>query len=169
LDQEGRVIDLTSIDPARGEKFSPNLFRWLKNQKRHGFSLDELVVCRADGDNGALYIGRLERDGWLSGSSLRTVLARGGRASTFACPPGFGFKLVADFWRNYERDGRCAIDPDHRQHFQGDDGRYVVSSDGTERVCTWCGLRQAKARWVKVTRKKCFAWASTPATTGDSA
>src|SRR5690606_14552200 len=54
---------------------------------------------------------------------------------------------VKDFWARYESVGRCAVDPDHSQHFLNSDSRFLENP--STRKCTWCGQEQILHRWVE--------------------
>jgi hypothetical protein len=123
------VIDLKLIDPKRHEKYSPNLFRWLRKWKKESRSTFGHLGVYVDKD-GREYVGEMRDAEWLHGSRLGTILCDGGRAMVFACAPSFGFKPVQGFWDRYVEIGRCAIDTKHNTSFQNSDGRYLISEDG---------------------------------------
>jgi len=54
--------------------------------------------------------------------------------------------ILPDFWAEYTRRGRCAIDTEHQIGFVGGNERYKVI-DGTRRVCQWCGHEQTLIKW----------------------
>jgi len=61
--------------------------------------------------------------------------------------------LLADFWSDYARIGRCAIDTDHSRHFIGGDTRWAVSGD--IRSCLWCeGHTQTLRRWTETVERE---------------
>lgn len=150
-------FDLAGIKPPHGEmdgrgKFSPNLYRWLKKQAdRCGgeYHLNRFQIYRGGSDlfarpRDVLYIGYIGNDGWFHGTRLMAVLCEGARKQIFAYMPGhvrkLGLKPVRNFWRDYRRIGRCAIDKAHTQYFAhaaSDDARWTVK--GKTRSCNWCG------------------------------
>ena len=156
-------MNLNAIDPKKqGPKFSPNLFFWMR---KNGKRLEEIKVYR--GQNGRLYIGQwFHEDGFLHGSQLNAVLCQGSREDVWAFPLvqlGGNLEIIPNFWTEYCRDGRCAIDREHAVHFyREDDTRWKYSEDGKTRECQWCGkcvqrleeytYTEKRARWVRDTR-----------------
>lgn len=142
-------LDLSAIDPRNGSKYSPNLLKWLR--KRRWWKGEDARVYRAD-DN-RLYIGVFDREGFFSGSNLQAVLCRG-RQCESGCYGRIDIKEVVDFWERYVAIGRCAIDTDHRQHFVGDETRWLV--EGNRRSCQWCGncVQELREREEIVVRRE---------------
>ncbi len=126
-------VDLSVIDPKNGKKYSPNIFRFLKKiSKRYG--LQEIGVYI---DNQKTkWIGILRDDGWFSGCRLTAVLCYGAKEQIYAHPNITGLREINDFWNEYERIGRCAIDPEHQMFFIDDNSRWLIN--GNERKCIWC-------------------------------
>lgn len=127
------------------DKYSPNLDRWLKKRKRHT-GISQSVFRDADA---ALWIGWLDEGLFLIGSRLNAVLCNGSKEDTWAYPLGRLPKMqeVSEFWNEYARVGRCAIDPTHLIHFLSRDGRFA--EDGDARTCKWCGQQQRRERYVE--------------------
>ena len=146
-DQPENGLDLAAIDPRNGPQFSPNLYRFLK-----GRGQTWATTCRVYLDmDGILRIGSLD-DGWLHGARLMGVLCYGLREQVWAHPPGSlgDLREITDFWADYLRIGRCAIDPEHRRYFIGDETRWAFSNDGHHRSCLWCGNAHQKLEtWVE--------------------
>lgn len=144
---------LTAIKPPHGEmdgsgKFSPNLYLWCKKwASRYSVGIRDahLPTVWRDG-NRELWIGRMCDDGWFTGSRLWRVLVKGGRQQIWAIQPrqAKAFKPAPNFWRTYIRDGRCAIDREHKQYWQNDDPRWAVK--GKTRTCQWCGRHKQRLR-----------------------
>lgn len=156
--------DMDAINPANGDRFSPNLFKWLG--KRRGAPIALQRVYRVTGPHtDALYIGYLDNDPppagqYLIGSNLNGVLCNGAREQIFAFPvkPTWQPVEIVDFWPRYHRDGRCAIDIEHRTSFVGDDSRWHVNGD--TRTCCWCGNAvQTLKRWTETVERS--AWVVT--------
>ncbi len=138
-----------------GAKYSPNLAKWLKRNRRWMNNLP-LVYRWQDG---GLYIGHRDDDGWFSGARIIGVLCGGKSGTVYAYPPEWGQHLVeqADFWDRYAAVGRCAIDPEHKRSFIGEDTRWLVN--GESRQCLWCGQgHQTLHRWSETVEHK--AWRS---------
>ena len=137
-----------------GDRYSPNLRKWLKSNRR-----SHLEASVFQWNDGGLYIGVMESDdGWFTGSKLWAVL-NGGRGSqqTWAHPPEWAshLKEIPDFWSKYAAIGRCAIDPEHARVWIGEETRWKV--DGDVRECLWCGNhKQTFRRWTK--NVDCSAW-----------
>ncbi|MEY2335685.1 hypothetical protein [Acidithiobacillus ferrianus] len=147
-DQHENGLDLAAIDPRNGPQFSPNLYRFLK-----GRGQTWATTCRVYLDmDGILRIGSLD-DGWLHGAWLMGVLCYGLREQVWAHLPGSlgDLREITDFWTDYMRNGRCAIDPEHKRSFIGDETRWAVHGD--ERSCLWCGdAHQKLETWVEEVR-----------------
>ena len=136
-------IDVKLINPKNHEKYSPNLYKWLK--KRDESNRQKYRVYKKD--DGVLYIGEI-LDGGLSGTRLITVLCLGSKAEElFFCDKN-QYKEVVGFWENYIRIGRCAIDPEHREYFSCAGSRFIESNEC--RVCNWCGQKQKKVITTRV-------------------
>ncbi|MBP8275317.1 MAG: hypothetical protein KAX55_00290 [Propionivibrio sp.] len=141
------TLSLRDISPAKHPGFSPNLYRYLK---RHGhFYRDGGVLDCAyrvkEGTRlaefcgaGTVMLGFLD-DGDFIGSRMMSVLCNGVGSERF-CYPGSAV-IIPGFWDQYLKVGRCAIDPEHKEHFVGVD-RFDVS--GERRVCRWCGAVQRR-------------------------
>ena len=138
-------LDIAAVHPKNGDKFSPNLWRWLnKRDHRKNARLNSLVYRNKAG---SMHIGHLDDDGWLLGSKLIRTLTEGPKAGYFAFPPD-QWTLIPDFWERYMRDGRCAIDEAHTMGFIGDDLRW--KTEGDTRGCQWCGNhRQVLRKWIE--------------------
>ena len=140
---------LAAINPRNGPQFSPNLYRFLK---RRGQTW--ATTCRVYLDmDGILRIGLLLEDGCFHGAWLMGVLCYGPREQVWEHPPGSlgDLREITDFWADYMRIGRCAIDPAHKQSFIGDESRWAIH--GNERSCLWCGnAHQRLEVWVEQVR-----------------
>jgi hypothetical protein len=89
----------------------------------------------------------------LIGARLMNVLCYGTKAESCCWVNLRGLVEVADFWPRYVRDGRCAIDPEHKGHFVGDDTRWT--KDGDTRECLWCGkAQQVLVRWTEAAERQ---------------
>jgi hypothetical protein len=143
-----------------GDRYSPNLRKWLMRDRRWMTLNLPLVYQWGDGD---LYIGRREKDdGWFTGSRLWGVLNGGGMGTVHAYPSCWSQNLteVLGFWDRYATSGRCAIDTDHSRSFIGDETRWAV--DGDHRNCLWCGQHsQSLHRWTETIDRS--AWKPDPA------
>lgn len=138
------------IHPAIHAKFSPNLHAWVKRQTSEGLPL---VATKPNERMGSIYVGQLDSDGWLIGSQLMGVLSKGAKEKIWAFhPKPQRFEFDASFWQRYQLDGRCAIDPEHRLHFVGDETRW--KTNGKIRECQWCGHHvQTKLEWSEIQHK----------------
>jgi hypothetical protein len=144
-------LDVQAIHPSRGAKYSPNLHRWL-SARAQVRQLERMKVYQRD--DGALFVGFVH-DGDFIGARLMSVLCDGAKADSWCSPQGSRFTEVPDFWERYTRDGRCAIDTEHRQWFIGDETRWSV--DGDTRRCAWCGnASQVLRRWTEAVPRE--AW-----------
>jgi len=151
-------LRLRDLMPEKSKSYSPNLYRWLR-KKGHFFTdggvlqsvfrvkpatraaetfgSDTLLIgyrCRDVDENPA------DKD--FIGVRLMATLCQGGKADSW-CYAGIADDLeeVAGFWDRYLKVGRCAIDPNHEEHFSGAD-RYSINSEA--RTCLWCGAKHRK-------------------------
>ena len=127
------------------DKYSPNLRRWLNKRERQS-GMPQSVFRDAEGTK---WIGWLDEDLYLIGSLFMGVLCNGTKEEVFAYPLNRIPKLteLPDFWGEYERVGRCAIDPEHAHYFLSRDGRYTETGDA--RTCKWCGAQHVRERYVE--------------------
>ncbi|MDH0342019.1 hypothetical protein [Chromobacterium haemolyticum] len=145
-------LRLNDIHPCKSPAFSPNLHRWMRSRGhayQNGGVADTVYRVRPDSKlattygAGTLFIGhpysQYEGDTDFSGELLIAVLCHGTKAGSF-CFAGAAPALeeVTGFWDRYLDVGRCAIDPDHKEHFIGGD-RFRI--EGDLRECLWCGAR----------------------------
>lgn len=151
---------LKHIAPAISAAFSPNLHLWMKS-RGHAYrdgGVAETVYrvlpnsrLAKEFGAGTLMIGcaydQYEGDTDFSGSLLINVLCNGSKATRY-CYPGAApsLEIVEGFWENYLKVGRCAIDPEHKEHFHGGE-RYSVIDD--VRTCLWCGEQHQKTVTVR--------------------
>lgn len=142
------------IAPARGAKYSPNLYKWLtKRDKKH--RIETSTVFRAP--DGSLWIGMIDENIFLIGSRLMAVLCHGAKAETMAYPLNKIGPLeeMTDFWDRYMAVGRCAIDPKHERYFVGQETRWLV--EGETRRCLWCGNARQRQETYHIPRKRWVA------------
>lgn len=145
-------LNLDAIAPSNGAKYSPNLYRWLTARGREYRA--RMVNVYTD-ENGTLWIGYSDDLNSFIGQKLIAVLCQGVKADS-GCWCGLGqLNVVPEFWQSYMRDGRCAIDTEHKMFFMGDETRWKV--DGDSRQCLWCGnSSQVLRRWTKTV--ECSEW-----------
>lgn len=140
------IPDMAAIHPRNSAKYSPNLYRFLK-QRQYG--LHGKVYRAADG---ALWLGVLDGP-YLLGARLMEVLCSGTNTSSFAHRVPEGLVEISDFWPTYMAIGRCAIDSAHEMSFAGDETRWRV--DGDTRECLWCGSHhQRRERYVETVSRE---------------
>lgn len=108
----GNGLELGSIDPKQHDRFSPNLFKFLK--ARSVFARLGQVYRDQDG---VLWLG-FEDSPFFVGVRLMEILCQGTKAQTAAYPNFWPLDRVENFWPEYLEVGRCAIDPMHKEHFR---------------------------------------------------
>jgi hypothetical protein len=142
-------LTLESISPKLGARFSPNLHAFLKNKRNQSILRFGRVYKDADG---VLWLGYPDAEFFI-GDRLISVLCNGARASTAAHVRVVkGLVEVEGFWNDYRHYGRCAVDPEHKMHFVGDDTRWSVKGD--QRECLWCGkATQNMRRWTETVER----------------
>lgn len=141
-------MKVDDIHPTKSPAYSPNLHAWLgRHRKVIENTQIGLTVWRAPANSrlAQLYGHGDEQlvigycfDGDFIGSKLVRVLCHGAKEQSMSytgCAKGL--EALPDFWMRYLSVGRCAIDPEHREHFIGD--RYQTTGDVRE--CRWCGAR----------------------------
>lgn len=135
-------LNIASLHPRHGAKFSPNLYAFLTHRRQAGLAPRARVWL--DGDQ-TMWLGFFDDTDSFIGARMSQVLCYGARA-TVTCPVNLGpLHEVADFWAQYLQDGRCAIDRAHQSCFVNDDSRWHAS--GNMRHCQWCG--KASQRLVR--------------------
>lgn len=144
---------LTSLSPANGPRYSPNLYKWLvKHAKRGQWVLRRHYRCD--------WLVMESEDGIVLGAKLWGILCNGVREKIWDITTDLAVVGEVDegFWQQYLQNGRCAIDPKHCHWFIDDDSRWDVTADGQMRVCLWCGkhgqylehYQEPKTRWVSL-------------------
>lgn len=135
------IVQAADISPAKGDKFSPRLYNYLRHQRMR---VDPDMRRVFKDKDGILWIGYVSNDQWFTGSRLMSVLCGVQSAGRIACYPNaavvWKLKEVKTFWQRYLKVGRCVLDPKHERHFVGDAGRYV--QENRKRTCQWCGQVQ---------------------------
>lgn len=140
------------INPRLHEKYSPNLYRYYKRHT-NGHRVYRDQVWR-DPD-GTLWLGIVD-EGCFIGVRLMHVLCDPRvRPGSYRVSQLGELTCEEDFWHSYVTIGRCAIDPDHSEHFLNAKNRFVFSNSQDRRVCQWCGSTQVLHRWMeKIERQK---------------
>jgi hypothetical protein len=152
-------FDLSAINPANGDKYSPNLYKWLRKRIK---SRDEDIRVYALKDEllgDRLFIGSFY-DGEFHGTQLGEVLRRGTKAEICCYVGRLKFMEVPDFWQRYLAIGRCAIDTKHTGWFMGDESRFIENGD--TRTCQWCGAAQYRKRWTETVERMRWELESEP-------
>lgn len=140
------MLDLSAIHPRRGDKYSPNLHKFMALRSHTLFGRYGRIYRDQDD---VLWLGFIH-DGDFIGARLVAVLCNGAKEQTGCYSPSrLGLNEVADFWQRYQADGRCAIDTAHTMHFIGDESRW--EGDEEHRTCKWCGkASQRRERWQEL-------------------
>lgn len=123
---------LAELSPEAGEKFSPNLYEYLK---KRGVWANYMRLWLDD--KGTQWLGYFDDIGSFIGARLNQVLVNGKKAEDFCYVNDMSsLKEVEGFWDAYLADGRCAIDREHEMLFL--DERWNTAADGQSRSCRWC-------------------------------
>lgn len=149
-----RTLTLERLSPSISAAFSPNLYSWM-GAKGHfykdGGVLQGVYRVQPDTrlaeffDAGTLLIGypctQHKSSSDFIGIRLISALCEGVKAGSI-CYAGAtsGLQEVVGFWDKYLAVGRCAMDPEHKEHFM--DERY--SMNGDIRTCRWCGTKHER-------------------------
>lgn len=152
---------LERVEPSQGERFSPNMYKWLKSL--HPAYLQRLRVCR--NSDGALYVVIYQfefgtNEPFFSAVRVYDVLCNGSKSILFSyTDKQLKLTELPQFWSDYMRIGRCAIDADHTQHFL--EAKHRWSQKGDDRNCTWCGkFNQTLKRWTEAVERT--NWVQSP-------
>jgi hypothetical protein len=148
-------LDLATIQPSNGAKYSPNLHQFLASPANRTMARYARVYKDKSGQR---WLGYLDND-LLIGARLTQVLCNGRKTKHFGYV-GLGTLVeVPDFWRHYQADGRCAVDPEHKMYFIGDGTRW--EGDEERRRCLWCGkAHQQRNRWTELVSRE--SWGLIP-------
>lgn len=142
----GIHFDLGCIWHTVNQKFSPNLYRFVKRHvetMKNNFPLEGFF----SNIGSEYYLGYRFRevDGKKKSEEIMavraaSVLVHGVKAqmSVYEQP----LMNAPDFWETYLRLGRCIFDPEHTVPFLHAENRYTASKN--RRVCNWCGFRQQR-------------------------
>lgn len=150
LETEGILWNgfVTDIHPRHGEKFSPNFHSWLRVHPHYTrvFRVKKIIDHSWNWTDADLLVGMLDKDDsglqWFVGARLNEILTNGSAASAGAYALGSRVEfndVTKEFWPEYLRVGRCAVDPDHQENFRKAESRY--STESGIRTCSWCGMR----------------------------
>lgn len=103
---------LQLISPKRGDKYSPNLYKWLVENFRER-EFETKVFVNSDGIR---FIGFFDDAGWFLGASLMGVLRNGEKEKPRPVPPirVKDYREIEGFWNAYEKDGVVTITPPPR-------------------------------------------------------
>ena len=124
LEVPNNLLEL--IDPANGEKYSPNLHDYLATRE------DLHFIGLYHDSNDHLWLGNVDGNAFM-GVRLMDALTKGSKAQSGAHLYLGQLVKRGGFWQEYIKHGRCAIDTGHITHFVGDENRIV------DNQCSWCG------------------------------
>ena len=127
-------MNIELISPKLHERYSPNLYQWLNDKYSNWKYACDVYVS----PEGRLFIGIINNGDFL-GCNLMAVLCNGSKERIGSYIEGKKFKKVKNFWKEYQRIGRCAIDKKHVEYFINDNNRWKYSKLGKTRHCQWCG------------------------------
>lgn len=138
-----KTFKTSDFSPAKGDKYSPRLHRWLR---RRGIARDTPLPQAYRDEDGRLWVGRVdESNGWFTGSGVQSILCGHRGAGSAACYPKaaqlWKLKEEKNFWSLYYEFGRCAVDTQHKTYFVGGENRFTQTSRN-RRTCNWCGQKQ---------------------------
>lgn len=144
---------LQAVKPGNHPKYSPNFHEWLTKlvgtwNDRYPVQVFERIP-ELGFDPGYLLVG-IQYEDQIIGSRLMHILATGKRAEQYSFDAR-DYEEVPSFVGRYVAIGRCAIDPEHKQNFIGDESRWVYV-DGSTRLCQWCCDFHMTMKRVKVTK-----------------
>lgn len=166
------------INPNISSSFSPNLYKWLKQEKMKNFPFRIYVDKKKRDSMGTailadFYVGYGQLD-WpgakdepnrLSGNRMSAVLSMGRKAEKFYFTDVEIDRDIVDvtdlFLEEYveKRKGRCFFDPEHKEYFLGERWSKFLNPEDpgydAEKIlkkCMWCGtIYERKEKTVAVT------------------
>lgn len=153
------TVALEDINPTNGDKYSPNLYKFMRARLRDcNWARWQVATWSSDyGSFPCLVREWTDSNGvhLQMSAKLWEALCRGSKTCNGFYP---GRRFTFDrpnFWDEYKAIGRCAIDPEHRERFVAGD-RWEESADGQTRRCRWCGkvtqrlehYTEPRTRWV---------------------
>lgn len=137
-------FDRELVSPDRDSKYSLNLYRYLRRAK----SDLQFVKAFRQVESGELWLGFLFDGDFIGNRMMRILCDSRTAAYSFSMRDVGTLDEVPEFWTAYLRDGRCAIDPEHRMGFIGDTQRWTIQ--GSRRRCNWCGnAEQQRVTWTE--------------------
>lgn len=146
-------------------KHSPNINAFLRTPRNKHCTQ---IFLRRQDDAGApvtrwrahdIYVG-LDDSPYIIGARLSRILIREMKTYAFPMPRGGVIEITDQFWREYERDGRCAFDRAHSVPFTDSGNRYTVV--GTSRRCNWCGAWHESHIEKRVQIERVQVWSPQP-------
>jgi hypothetical protein len=140
---------LDKINPRIHTKYSQNLYRWLKEFENK--NLDIKVFKTKEND---LLIGEMIDKNWLHGTLITQVLCIGKTTQRYASNQQ-NITEIKNFWTQYLKIGRCAIDTEHTTAFNGEEHRWETKE--TRRYCVWCNNHTQTLK-TKVVRTVTKVW-----------
>jgi hypothetical protein len=164
-------ITLADIDPARHERYSPNLHAWIDKHTRHLRSKERkrpwpkvlfepedaeekrrpLIVWNDCSCHPSMYTGA------SIGAVLCFGIERNAPFGSFVIPDAVEWE---GFWEEYLRIGRCVFDPKHSEFFSGAKKRFIEIGD--DRTCAWCGASQRRERYEATVKKERWVMTTDP-------
>jgi len=142
-------LDFSKIDPKKFQAYSPNLYKYLNKDKIAQYKAEVWID-----ETGYKWLGYIDDETCFIGEKLNWVLCVGARESSscYSLLRLGRLSKVDDFWDEYIRIGRCAIDKNHTTNYLNSDSRYIENDN--KRVCQWCGHKQYKRRWEETIQRE---------------
>lgn len=114
--------DIQKVNPALSDKYSPNLFRYLKRLAKEG-ARPPIQFFRDK--EGCIWLGHkdnFQKHGFRGGK-LMHILTGITKKPELRSTHG-NIKQDKTLWSQYVEKGRCTFDPNHTTHFLNSDSRY---------------------------------------------
>lgn len=150
-------FDIKSVKPKNvkvSDKYSANLYRFLKKNEHWGISVFAPQWSMIDGsfkefdfddpNCGEIYIGFRDDFGWLVGNRLSHITCgMRGYLESYCYAPGDGsfyknmIEITDWFYSEYKEKGRALWDVSGSMRMVGDEDRFTVI--GNTKRCNWSG------------------------------
>ncbi len=148
---------LASIHPEVHPRYSTNFYKWLRWFSTVGHGAPVAVYTDDSNEARNLIVGRLGEiipmdngeSQWLDGRIIMEILRSDGKRQD-SHEYFSDFTEIPKWLDNYQRIGRCLLDPKHEMQFIQTNTRWAYPTSDDERTCRWCGLEFRKETVLKL-------------------
>lgn len=144
-------------------KYSENLAKFIKGRRTKAY--DRVFLHKHDEAGNPvtswemrhIVLGFADDTGAICGAYLNRIMCGYPQTGSFSGLARQVVDITDEFWREYQRDGRCVIDRGHTGWFANDKDRFTVIAN--TRRCNWCGEWHARTfeKRTKIERQEVWA------------